>query len=69
MFEHLKAIARRLLRREPADWPPFLPGEPEAGVREPRRRDPGGRSPAAAVREPDQEVFVAAIGRQGQPRH
>jgi hypothetical protein len=54
MLEYLKALASRILRvpfheRFP---PPPPPEDPYAGVREPRRRGPGGRSAAVAVAEP-----------------
>ena len=68
MFEHLKAIARRLLQRGTSEWPPFSPGDPDSSVRQPRRRGPGGHSSAAAVPEPDPESFVAALGQQTPPR-
>jgi hypothetical protein len=35
-------------------------GVPPVGVREPRRRTPGGRGAAAAVREPDEPIVITA---------
>jgi hypothetical protein len=60
VFEYLKALAVRIRQR---GWPPLPPSEdPHAGVREPRRRDPGGRSTTVAVDEPDAEISVRAFG-------
>lgn len=42
-------------------WPP----DPCAGVREPHRRKPGGRSSAVALEEPELPHIVSAIGRVG----
>lgn len=37
-------------------------GDPLTGVREPVRRRPGGRSPAIALREPDGDSRLEAVG-------
>ena len=51
MFESARrALALLLTRFRPPASPPE---DPYAPVREPRRRSPGGRSAAVAVREPD----------------
>jgi hypothetical protein len=61
MLAYLKALASRLFAR---GFGPFLPppGDPYAGVREPRRRPGGGRSSAVAVAEPDEPSSVRAHG-------
>ena len=58
MFSALKRLAARLFGRLPPASGPFE--DPYAGVREPRRRGPSGRSSAVAVDEPrpDQVVEV-----------
>lgn len=70
VLEYLKALARRLMARPSSEWPPFLPDGPSEGVREPRPRQPGGRGPAVAVAEPDddRDPFVTALGRTVQRR-
>jgi hypothetical protein len=62
MVAYLRALASRLIRR---GLGPFLPPteDPQAGVRVPRNRGPGGRSSAIAVAEPPEEAFVRAQGR------
>ena len=51
MFESARrALALLLTRFRPPASPPE---DPYVSVREPRRRGPGGRSAAVAVREPD----------------
>ena len=57
-------VARMLGRRPPVGRPPTSgsPRDPYAGVREPRRRPPGGRGSAVAVAEPEPDQFVRAIG-------
>ena len=55
MFLRLKRLAGALIARwhsSPPRWPD-PPEDPDAGVREPRHRKPGGRSSAVAVMEPD----------------
>jgi hypothetical protein len=61
MFDYLRRLAARIMNRLP---PPFLPPEdPYASVREPRRRNPGGRSSAVAVAEPEEDATVRALGQ------
>jgi hypothetical protein len=61
MFQRLKALAAWLMGR---GLPPFDPTQdPYAGVREPRRRGPTGRNSAVALREPESETSVRAVGR------
>ena len=44
---------------------PRRPSDPPIGVRQPRGRGPGGRSPAVAVMEPDDDRgTVDAVSRQ-----
>ena len=61
MFAYLKALALRLARRR---FDTFLPPseDPEVGVRQPRKRGPGGRSSAVAIVEPAESVSVRAVG-------
>ena len=61
MLTYLKALAARLKRRVTDLLPPSE--DPSVGVREPRRRGPGGRSSAVAVAEPSEPSNVRAIGR------
>jgi hypothetical protein len=75
MFHRLLQLAAWLTgRRPPAEhspldrllrnWqPPSEPHDPWAGVREPRRRKPGGRNAAVALMEPEPPQSVSAIGR------
>lgn len=42
--------------------PPAPPEDPFAAVREPNRRNPGGRSSAVAVAEPEPETGIRAVG-------
>ena len=63
-FERLVDAGRRVLAsmfRRPGGFD--VPGEPYAGVREPRPRGPGGRSSTMAVAEPDPDRDVRAVGR------
>jgi hypothetical protein len=57
---HLKQIAARLTGQWPPTPPrwPDAPPDPDVGVREPTLRNPGGRSSAVAVREPDPDQVV-----------
>ena len=62
MLEKFRDTFHRLL----AGWrppDPEPPADPYAGVRHPRMRDPGGRSSAIAVTEPDPDQDVQALGR------
>jgi hypothetical protein len=61
MIAYLKALASRLSRRGLGTFfPPSA--DPPAGVREPRKRGPGGRSSTAAVAEPVEQAVVRAYG-------
>ena len=62
MFAYLKALASRLARK---GFGTFLPPaeDPLAGVREPRKRGPGGKSSAVSVAEPAEPSLVRAHGR------
>lgn len=64
MLAYLRALASRLIGR---GFDPFRPpfADPPVGVREPRRRGPGGRSSAVAVEEPPDSTFVLAQGSVG----
>ncbi|HET7216694.1 MAG TPA: hypothetical protein VFJ02_01540 [Vicinamibacterales bacterium] len=58
-MKHLiKAMWERLLTWEPP--PPDLPQPPFSDVLEPKHRGPGGRRDAAAIAEPEPDVFVDA---------
>lgn len=60
-FERLRRLAARLMSR---GWPsPDAPEDPFVGVREPRRRGPGGRSAAVALMEPEPDRSIEATGR------
>ena len=61
MFAYLKALAARVMRRGTDAFLP--PQDPLVGVREPRRRGPGGRSSGVALAEPNEPANVTAIGR------
>ena len=61
MMIDLKAFAAHLLERWRGSVPPPFE-DPEIGVREPRKRGPGGRSSAVAVDEPKEDVHVRAHG-------
>lgn len=64
MFERLKRLGALLMRRLPP-----LPGPPDpaedtyAGVRQPRRSGPGGRSSAVALLEPEPEGILKVESR------
>jgi hypothetical protein len=62
MFLYLKALALRLARRALGGLPPALPEDPPVGVREPRKRGPGGKSSAVALVEPAERGSVRAYG-------
>ena len=65
-FADLRAFASRLAARfRGTPLPPFE--DPPIGVREPRRRGPGGRSSAVAVDEPHESLFVRAHGEDNSP--
>jgi hypothetical protein len=59
MFQFVQRIVAALLNR----LKPFSPPEdPYVAVREPRRRNPGGRSSAVALAEPEPAGRVRAVG-------
>ena len=66
MFERLRQLVARLEGRRPPPVDPTL--DPYAGVREPRRRTPGGRHDSVAVMEPEPDQLISAIG-QCRPQH
>lgn len=67
MLAYLKALTSRLLGR--GFGPPFSPPlDPSIGVREPRRRTPGGRSSAVALEEPIESMLPGAESDRGQRR-
>ena len=53
-----RVLAAMLKQRGPSD----PPGDPYAAVREPHRRNPGGRSSAVALAEPEPRNDVLAVG-------
>jgi hypothetical protein len=61
MLDYLLTLIRHLRGRQPPL--PDLPQDPDAGVRQPRWRGPGGRESAVAVPEPAPEMHVDAVGR------
>ena len=63
MFAHLRRLAALFMRTRSPFHPFNPPSDPFAAVREPRRVNPGGRSSAAAVREPEPPSTLSAIGR------
>jgi hypothetical protein len=62
MFEYLKALAARLMRQGFGGSPPGPPYDPHVGVREPRKRGPGGGTTAVALAEPKEPGTVRAHG-------
>ena len=62
MFSYLKALAARFLGRGLGGWPPALPDDPHAGVRQPRRGGPAGKQGAVALAEPAEPEPVRAYG-------
>ena len=61
MFLRLRQLVARLVGRRPPSSGPTH--DPYAGVREPRRRPPGGRNSAVAVMEPEPDQRVSALGQ------
>jgi hypothetical protein len=59
MFELIRRLTVALQHRRRPFGPPE---DPYAAVREPRRRNPGGRSCAIALAEPEARTFVRAVG-------
>jgi hypothetical protein len=70
MFERLKQLAARLMGwRPPSSGPTDDPyADPYAGVREPRKRAPGGRHSSVAATEPEPDQLVSAVGQFRQGR-
>jgi hypothetical protein len=66
MFERLRQLAARLMRRDGPRFDPPL--DPYAGVRQPRKFGPGGRHSAVAVVEPEPDRAVDAIARSRRRR-
>jgi hypothetical protein len=62
MFSYLKALAARLAQRGFPWLPPEPLDDPHVGVREPRKRGPGGKSTAVALPEPTEQRVVRAYG-------
>jgi hypothetical protein len=66
MFQFVRRVVAALLNR----LRPFSPPEdPYAAVREPRRRNPSGRSSAVALAEPELRKRVRAGGTSGNLSH
>ena len=66
MFQFVRRVVAALLNRL---WPFNPPADPYAAVREPRRRNPGDRSSAIALAEPEPEKRVQAVGTSGTHRN
>jgi hypothetical protein len=60
LLQRLKQLAALLIGRRPPS--PGSSPDPCVGVREPRKRGPGGRRSAVAVMEPQPQQSVRAIG-------
>jgi hypothetical protein len=73
MFELVRRLVATLMNRlRPFSRPddPFShPDGPDAAVRQPMLRNPGGRSSAVALAEPDVPKPVRAVAPTGTPRH
>jgi len=66
MFHFIRRIVASLLNR----LRPFSPpDDPYASVREPLRRNPGGRSSAIALAEPEPPGRVRAVSTAGTQRN
>jgi hypothetical protein len=61
MLQRLKQIVARLIGRRPPSGGPTH--DPDAGVREPRKRAPGGRHSSVALVEPEPDRLVSAVAR------
>jgi hypothetical protein len=66
MFRALREFVARLLARRPPGADPSR--DPYAGVRQPRRTGPGGRTSAVALMEPEPDRSVDALARQPRRR-
>jgi hypothetical protein len=62
MLAFLKQLAARFRSRRVEPWVP-PPQDPDFGVREPRRRAPGGRGSVVAVAEPDEPSKISAYAK------
>jgi hypothetical protein len=62
MFQFVRRVLAALLNRPRPFSPPL---DPYAAVREPRRRNPSGRSSAVALAEPESLTRVLAVGTTG----
>ena len=65
MFQFVRRMISALLNRLGPSSPPE---DPYAAVREPRRRNPSGRSSAIALAEPEPQKPVQAAGTAGTRR-
>ena len=65
MFQFVRRMVRALLNRLGRF---DSPQDPYAPVPEPRRRNPGGRSSAVALEEPESQMRVRAVSTSGTPR-
>jgi hypothetical protein len=65
MFQFVRRVVAALLNRLRPLGPPE---DPYAAVREPRRRNPTGRSSAVALAEPEPRKRVRAGGTSVNPR-
>jgi hypothetical protein len=65
MFQFVRRMVAALLNRLGPSGPPE---DPYAAVREPRRRNPSGRSSAIALAEPEPQKPVRAVGTAGTRR-
>ncbi len=65
MFAYLRRLGAAVMSRFGAGGPALLggadPEDPYAGVRQPRRQGPGGRSSAVALAEPEPTERVHAV--------
>jgi hypothetical protein len=65
MFQFVRRMLAALLNRPGPSSPPESPC---SAVREPRRRNPGGRSATIALAEPEPQNHVRAVGMAGTRR-
>ena len=54
MFSYLRALAARFIGRRSDRLPPPPPEDPYAGVRQPSKRGPAGRTSDVALAEPEE---------------
>jgi hypothetical protein len=62
MFRSLRNVVARLLGRRPPGAEPSR--DPSAGVRQPLRSGPGGRTSAIALMEPQPDLAVNAVAER-----